>query len=192
LRPNDAQTIYALGHLELDEQKMPQAEVHLRQYLKLRPQDATAHYGLGKLLHILLRDEEAQVELLRSVELQPQQTESYYELGAIELERHQDDAATGLFEKVLERNPKHGGALTGMGIIAYGTKEYPKAESYLKLAVLSAPNYSQAHFYYGMVLMRLGRTAEAEKELTLAKNAEEKEKQEERGFALSTSEPDPH
>jgi tetratricopeptide (TPR) repeat protein len=132
------------------------------------------------------------MELRRSVELQPQQTESYYELGDIALKRHEDDAAAPQFGKVLERNPKHGGAVTGMGIIAYRKKEYSKAEEYLKSAVLNAPDYSQAHFYYGMVLTRLGRTAEAEHELTLAKNAEEKEKQEQRGFVLSTSEPDPH
>jgi len=191
LRRNDPQTIYALGHLELDEQKMPQAEAHLRQYLQLRPEDATAHFGLGKLLHILARDEEAQGELRRSIELQPQQTESYYEFGDIELERHEDAAAAVLFQKVLERDPKHGGALTGIGIIAYRAKEYAQAEIYLKSAVMYAPDYSPAHLHYSMVLARLGRAAEAQQELTLAQDAEQKEKQEQRGFVLSTSPPDP-
>src|SRR5947208_9090120 len=86
LRPGDAQTIYALGHVELDEQKMPQAETHLREYLKLKPEDASAHYGLGKLLHMIARNEEARAELQRSIKLQPQQTESYYELGSVELD----------------------------------------------------------------------------------------------------------
>jgi tetratricopeptide (TPR) repeat protein len=189
LRPADARTIYALGHLELDEQKMPQAEAHLRQYLKLFPEDASAHYGLGKLFHILARDDEAQVELRRSLELQPQQTESYYELGDIELGRHQYDAAAVLFEKVLERNPQHGGALTGMGIVAYRKKDYAKAEGYLKSAIVYAGDYSIAHFYYGMVLTKLGRAAEGEKELAIAKDAEQKEKQQQRGYVLSRTEP---
>ena len=168
---------------------MPQAEAHLRQYLKLFPDDASAHYGLGKLLHILARDDEAQVELRRSLELQPQQTESYYELGDIELGRHQNDAAVALFEKALERNANHGGALAGMGIVAYRMKDYAKAEGYLKSAIVCAPDYSTEHFYYGMVLTKLGRAAEAEKELGLAKDAEQKEKQEQRGYVLSTTEP---
>src|SRR5437763_9105054 len=42
LRPGDAQTIYALGHVELDEQKMPEAEGHLREYLTLKPEDPSA------------------------------------------------------------------------------------------------------------------------------------------------------
>jgi tetratricopeptide (TPR) repeat protein len=191
LRPGDTQTIYALSRLELDEQKMPQAEAHLRQYLKLRPEDASAHYGLGKLLHILLRDDEAQVELRRSVELQPLQTESYYELGDIELQRHKDDAAAALFSKVLGRSPKHGGGLTGLGIIAYRAKDYSKAENYLKSAVLYAQKYPAAHYYYGLVLAKTGRAAEAQAELDRAKSAEEQEKQEQRGFVLSTSPPSP-
>jgi tetratricopeptide (TPR) repeat protein len=191
LRPDDAKTIYALGHLELDEQKMPQAEAHLRQYLKARPEDASAHYGLGKLLHMLARDDEAEEELRRSIELRPRQTESYYELAEIELDRHENDAAAELFGKVLERNPKHGGALTGMGIVAYRNKEYAKAESYLKSAVAYAPDYAAAHSNFAMLLTKLGRTAEAEHEVTLAKSAEQKEKQEERGFVLSRD-PSPH
>src|SRR5437868_5765653 len=117
-RPRDAKTIYALGHVELDEQKMPQAEAHLREYLKLKPGDASAHYGLGKLLHMIARNEEARAELQRSIKLQPQQTESYYELGSVELDALRNEQAAALFQKVLERNPKHGGALTGMGMIA--------------------------------------------------------------------------
>jgi tetratricopeptide (TPR) repeat protein len=138
-----------------------------------------------------VRDDEAQIELRRSVELQPRQTESYYELGDIELQEGKDDAAAALFERVLERNSKHGGALTSMGIVAFRAKQYPKAESYLKSAVLYAPDYSRAHYYYGLVLAKMGRAAEADAQLVLAKNAEAKEKQEQRGFVLSTSQPSP-
>jgi tetratricopeptide (TPR) repeat protein len=189
LRPGNPQTIYALGRLELDEQKMPQAEAHLRAYLKLRPDDASAHYGLGKLLHTLLRNDEAQPELRRSIELQPQQTESYYELGSIELELQHNEPAAALFQKVLDRNPKHGGALTGMGMIAYRAKEYSQAETYLKSAALAAPEYPPAHFYYGMVLEQLGKIEEAGKELALGKRLTEKQNQEQRGYVLSAPHP---
>jgi len=186
LRPGDAQTIYALGHVELDEGRMPEAEKHLREYLKLRPDDASAHYGLGKLLHMLARNEEAEAELSRSIELQPQQTESYYELGEIELNLQDNEEAAALFQKVLRRNPKHGGALTGMGIVAYRKREYATAESYLQSAVQAAPDYSPAHFHHGMVLERLGRKEQAEKELAAAKSLDEKQNQERRGYVLST------
>lgn len=184
-RPRDAKTIYALGHVELDEQKMPQAEAHLREYLKLKPGDASAHYGLGKLLHMIARNEEARAELQRSIKLQPQQTESYYELGSVELDALRNEQAAALFQKVLERNPKHGGALTGMGMIAYRQKDYAVAEKWLKSAVENAPEYSSAHLYFSMALARLGRREESEKELALAKSLAEKENQGHRGYMLS-------
>jgi tetratricopeptide (TPR) repeat protein len=192
LRPSDAKTIYALGHVELDEQKMAQAEAHLREYLKLEPEDASAHYGLGKLLHMLARDEEARAELRRSVELQPAQTESYYELGSVELDLQHNEQAMALFQKVLERNPTHGGALAGMGIVAYREKDYAKAETWLKAALANAPEYSAAHLYYSMVLERLGRKEQAEKEVALARSLAEKERQEQRGYVLSAPETQPH
>lgn len=191
LRPGDAQVTYALGHVELDEQKMPQAEAHLREYLKLKPEDASAHYGLGKLLHMLSRDDEARAELQQSIELQPAQTESYYELGSVELDLQKNGEAAVLFQKVLDRNPKHGGALTGMGMVAYRKKDYVSAEARLKSAVLNAPEYSAAHLYYSMVLARLGRKEESEKEAALAKNLAEKAKQEQRGYVLSEPETPP-
>src|SRR5207248_4321124 len=112
---------------------------------QLKPGDASAHYGLGKLLHMEARDEEARAELQRSIALQPHQTESYYELGGIELDLQHNGQAAALFQKVLERNPKHGGALAGMGLIAYREKGYAKAEAWLKAAVVHAPEYSVAH-----------------------------------------------
>jgi len=185
LRPGNAETIYALGRIEFDAQKLPEAEAHLREYLKLRPEDATAHYGLGKLLHMLQRNEDAEAELRRSIQLLPRQTESYYELGSIELDLRHDETAENFFRKVLSRDAKHGGALAGMGIIALHKKDYPKAESYLKSAVLFAPDYSQAHVFYSMVLAHLGKKDEARKELELGNKLAEKENRERSGYALS-------
>lgn len=191
LRPGNAKTIYALGRVELDEQKMPQAEAHLREYLTLEPEDASAHYGLGKLLHMLASNEEARVELRRSIELQPAQTESYYEWGSLELDLQHNEQAAALFQKVLKRNSKHGGALAGMGMVTYREKDYAEAEIWLKKAVMNAPEYSAAHLYYSMVLERLGRKAEAEKEVAIAKSLAEKERQEQRGYVLSPPEAAP-
>jgi tetratricopeptide (TPR) repeat protein len=184
LRPGHAETIYALGHLELDEQKMPQAEAHLREYLNMCPDDASAHYGLGRLLRMLTRNEEAEAEFRRSIQSQEQQTESYYELGNIELDWQRDQQAGALFQKVLDRDSKHGGALTGMGIIAYRAKDYVKAEVYLQSAVAYAPDYASAHTYRAMALLRLGRKDESEKELAVAKSLTEKQNQERRGYVL--------
>lgn len=168
LAPEDLKILYALAHVQLDEQKMPEAEANLRQYLKQRPDDPTARYGLGHLLHMTTRDDAAKEELDRSIALQPRQTASYYELGEIALEQDQDDAAGEAFAKVLRLAPHHGGALTGMGVLALRAKDYSTAEQYLKSATMYAADYPKAHHYYALVLARLGRVEEARREAARA------------------------
>jgi tetratricopeptide (TPR) repeat protein len=192
LRPDDALTLYALSRTQLLQQKMPQAEANMRAYLVLRPDDASAHYGLGRILHMELRLDEARSELNRSIQLKPDQTESYYELGQIELDVHNDGAATPLFEKVIARDPTHGGALAGMGIIAYRKKDYLTAEGFLKRAAASAPNYREARYYYGLTLMRLGKKELAAPELDAAIRLAHQENSSERsGMHLAGPPPTP-
>lgn len=185
LAPQDAKIIYALAHVELDEQKMPEAESNLRLYLKTRPEDATAHYGLGRLLHMLLKDEDAKAELKRSIALQPQQSGSYYELGEIALEQNQAEEAKSEYEKVLALAPHHGGALAGMGILAFRAKDYATAENYLKSAVFYAADFPTAHHYYALVLARLGRPADAKRESDLATSLNEQQTKTRRGNFLT-------
>jgi tetratricopeptide (TPR) repeat protein len=185
LEPDQPDTIYALARARLEEERMADAERLMREYLTLRPQDPTAHYGLGRVLSIELKTDAARVEFERSIELQPEQTESYYELGQLELDARHDENAQKLFEKVIARNSKHGGALTGEGIVAYRRKDYAKAEEYLSGAVANAPDFVTAHYYYGLALGHLGRKSESEKELALASrmsNVQDQEKH--RGLKL--------
>ena len=185
LAPQDLRILYALSHVQLDEQKMPEAEANLRAYLAQRPQDATAHYGLGHLLHVLLKEDDAKIELERSIALQPRQSASYYELGEIALEQNQDDDAKREYQKTLEMAPHHGGALTGLGILAFRAKDYAAAENYLKSAIEYSADYPRAHHYYALVLMRLGRTDEAKRESELATELDKQETKASHGNAMT-------
>jgi tetratricopeptide (TPR) repeat protein len=188
LAPQDAKILYALAHVQFDEQKMPEAEANLRAYLAQRPEDATAHYGLGRLLHLLLKDDEAKAELDRSIVLQPRQSGSYYELGDIALEQNQDDRAKEEFLNVLAVAPHHGGALTGMGVLAFRAKDYHQAEKYLESAIEYAADYSKPHHYYALVLIRLGRPEEAKREADLATELDKREVKATHGNALTVIE----
>lgn len=169
LRPGDPQTLYALSRVELDRQQFPASERHLRAYLAMRPKDATAHFGLGHLLEMEQQHlDEAKSEFQRSIELQPVQTESYYQLGQIALDAGQPDVAAPLFEKALSRDPRHGGALTGAGILAYRRKDFADARRQLTAAVASSPDFQPAHYYLGLTLARLGEKADSERELQTA------------------------
>jgi tetratricopeptide (TPR) repeat protein len=168
LDPSNSDILYALGRQEMQQQHLQAAEADLRAYLAERPKDASAHFGLGKVLEVAQRTAEARAEFQRSIQLQPAQTESYYELGQLELEVQHDAQAAPLFEKVLARDANHGGALTGMGIIALRSKNYAQAEQYLAHAEKTAPNYQAAHYYRGLALDRLGRKDESQRELQTA------------------------
>lgn len=168
LDPGDSDILYALGRLEMEEQHLQAAEADLRAYLAKRPEDASAHFGLGKVLELAQRTTAARVEFERSIQLQPAQTESYYELGQLELEVKHDAQAGPLFQKVLARDATHGGALTGMGIIAFRSRNYAQAEQYLARAEKTAPNYQPAHYYRGLALARLGQKDESARELQVA------------------------
>ena len=184
LEPQNEKALYALAHVELDEQKMGEAEANLRAYLKIRDDDASAHYGLGHLLYMLSKDEEAKVQLERSVALQPHQTESYYELGQIALDSHDNATAKENYAKVLASAPNHGGALTGMGVLAFRAKDYTTAESFLKQAIAYAPEYVTAHRYYAMTLARLGHEEQAQRESAIAQELTEQQNKLQHGYTL--------
>ncbi len=175
LDANDPDILYALGRLEMVQQHLQAAEADLRAYLAKRPQDASAHFGLGKVLEVAQRTTEAKAEFERSIQLQPAQTESYYELGQLELEVQHDAQAAPLFQKVLARDATHGGALTGMGIIAFRSKDYTQAEQYLARAEKAAPDYQPAHYYRGLALARLGQKDESQRELQIAAELDRKQ-----------------
>lgn len=184
LQPGDARALYALAHVELTEQKTALAEEHLRAYLAMKPDDATAHYGLGHLLHMEAKDEAAKAELQRSIELQPHQSESYYELGEIALDEHRDEDARREFERVLSADARHGGALAGMGILAYRVKDYAGAERLLTQATVYAPDYVAAHRYLGMTLAHLGQQERADRESALAQQLTDEQSKLSHGYFL--------
>jgi tetratricopeptide (TPR) repeat protein len=168
LRPGDPMTMYAIARVKMDLQLLPEAETAMRAYLRLKPNDAGAHYGLGRILQIGLRNKEAADEFNRSIALKPEQSESYFELGEIALQAGETDAAEHNYLHCLSRAPHHGGALTGMGILAFRKKQYTAASDYLAQAVRAAPQFQTAHYYYGLTWVKLGRKEEADSELALA------------------------
>ena len=168
LRPDDPTAQYALAHTLTDSGNATEAESLFHAYLAQRPNDASAHYGLGHLLQMQQRNDEATAEFQRSIALQPVQTESYYQLGQMALAEHRDDDARAMFQKTLSRMSTHGGALAGMGILAYRGKNFSSARDWLRQAIAASPDYEPAHYYLGLTLARLGDKEGSTRELANA------------------------
>jgi tetratricopeptide (TPR) repeat protein len=141
----------------MDLQDMGAAEQDMRAYLKVRPDDATAHYGLGRILQMMQHTAGAKEEFGRSIALAPNQAESDYQIGQMALDHGDYTEAQQECRKAREHDPKHGGALTGVGIAAFRLKHYDEAVQSLQAAVAAAPEYQPAHYYYGSRSRRSAR-----------------------------------
>ncbi len=185
LHMQDPMLLYATARVYLDQGQLEPAAAKMSAYLELRPNDASAHYGLGRIYQLGLQFAKAQAEFEESLRLDPHQTESWFQLGDVELNQNHLDAALTDFQQTLARNPNHGGALTESGQVLYRQKKYQKALPLLEKAVAAAPGFQPAHYYLGLTLARLGRSADAEKELaTAVKLANEKNRQESTQYQL--------
>jgi len=168
LDPTDSRIWYASGRVKMDLGQLDLAKEKLAAYLAVHPEDATAHYGLGRAYQLGLQFDKARTEFQRSISLQAAQTEGYYQLGDIALHEGEFDESIANFEKTLVRNPKHGGALAGIGEAYFKEKKYDKALEYLRRAVAAASDYQPGHYYLGLTLARLGKQEESKQELSIA------------------------
>ena len=75
--------------------------------IALKPEDPSIHNNYGLALAQGKKLPEAQAELEKSVALDPSTAcKAYFNLGALELNAHQDDAATATFQKAVAADPK--------------------------------------------------------------------------------------
>jgi tetratricopeptide (TPR) repeat protein len=175
IRENDANALYGLGRAQISLGKYQDAAETFSRYAKLYPQDASGHYALGIVLASLEKSAEARTELQKSVELQPEQTESYLQLGRICVDEGDLDCAAADFDHVLQRDPRHAEALSGMGRVSFQRKEYAKAIELLQQSITLDSSIRQAHYYLGLAYTRVGRKEDGEKELQVASKIERDE-----------------
>jgi tetratricopeptide (TPR) repeat protein len=71
------------------------------------------------------------------------------------------DEATGLYKKVLRRNPKHPDALHLLGVISVQTGQLERGSQLLRQAVRANPSFAAAHSHLAMALWKLDRPGEA-------------------------------
>lgn len=175
LRPNFAAAYYALGRAQIGNQEFAEAEKSMVRYNELQPNDATALYGLGLVASLQKRSEDARRYFEQSILLQPAQTESWYELGMLDLGARQLQKAEDEFQHVLNRNPRHTGALLGLAQCLFQERRYADAKAQLDAALSVDPNLSKAHYYLGLTMARLGDAASSTRELQIADRLQHEE-----------------
>ena len=180
LRSDDAKAMYGLGRAYMEMAKFQDAHEQFQRYIDLRSEDATGHYALGMSCVALARPEEARKEFEKSISLSPAQTESYFRLGLLDLDSKDLDAASKRFLHVLERDPKHAGALAGMGRFRFEQKQYREAADYLQRSIASNDSLQEAHYYLGLTYARMGRKQESDEQLQIATRLEHEQTESQR------------
>jgi tetratricopeptide (TPR) repeat protein len=138
-----------------------------RKALELDPASASAHYNLGGAL--VRRGEPAVAErhFRAALERKPS-APAYAGLGLALYQQGRVDEAIASLHDAIEADPKDAAAYDPLGTILVEQGKLEEAASNYRLVVRYRPS-AAAHQKLAEVLMRLGRTDEARKEMEMAK-----------------------
>ncbi len=115
-------------------------------------------------------DEEAYALLVRVAEELPQEAAVLQRLGDAYLERGQLEKARTLFESATRYSPGRAEGYFGLGAACWELEDVDAACEALERAVLLDPALHAPHYLLGTVYRELGRTEDAEVELSLGLN----------------------
>ena len=91
--------------------------------------------------------------------------------GVVALERGDKGKAKLIFEQTLKSDPRNIDAHTYLGMIAAEANQLTEAEQHFAAAASFAPTEPSTRNNYGAILLRLGRTAQAQTEFEYASRA---------------------
>lgn len=157
-----------LGKAYLNRQETPKAIDELERAASSNPNLPFVHFNLG-IAYVRAGDNtRGEQEFRRDILIEPDLPEPYQLLGEFYLRVGNDEEAEKFFQQALERNPKMPDSLSGLAKIYLRQKKYQQALNRANAALRLAPNAGNLHFVRGTILMKLGRSEEAKRELTLA------------------------
>ena len=149
--------------------KLTEAGEEYRKVLSLNPNLAGIHYQLGELLLAGERGpntlDEARREFEEELKLHPSNAGAEYELAEMARQARQWDDAIELFNRALSIDPQFADALIGLGKSMVSAGRPQDAVAPLERAVRLEPADANAHYQLSFAYRRLGRGAEATKEL---------------------------
>ena len=130
------------------------------------PDNSSAQLRAGLELEFLGEYQQAETFLRRAVSLAPSDPEiltvAKFTLATISVKEGKDADAARLLEDVIRANPKDVQARVELADIHHKTGQYEAAVRILQEALSIDSRNRRAHFLFGNVLNKLGKTAEAE------------------------------
>jgi tetratricopeptide (TPR) repeat protein len=169
LRP-DAAYQYALASAKVGKKQFEAAQGILEKVVEKEPDNSQFQYALGSVLYLEGKLAEAATHLSNSVRLQPQQLASYYYQALIARDQSRDSDAIHILEKLRQQYPDHAPSCELLGELLMSAHRYEEAETNLEKAVQLNPKSVKGNYQLGLLLSRMGKKPEADRQLAIAKS----------------------
>jgi superkiller protein 3 len=162
LKPENDSYAYVLGSVNVGKGRLPDALALFQRILQKHPNDALLNYAVGAVYYLQSKYNDAEASLKRSLAAQSDQIPAAYYLALTYDAMGDDDRAIPIFRDLLKANPQHVPSYVKLGGILVRQHQYEDAQQDLERAVSLDPNSVEGHYQLGLVLRRLGKTAESE------------------------------
>ena len=142
----------------------------LKMYQKVIQQDPSfprAHYYAGDMLIKLGRPDDAIAQFEQEAKITPDDANVQYHLAYALLQTSRKDEALGLLQTITKEHPDHAQAQYQLGKALLDAGQYQQAVEHLELAAKYDPNHDYVHYQLQAAYRKIGRTADADKELAL-------------------------
>jgi tetratricopeptide (TPR) repeat protein len=169
LAPADDEIPYSLGRIYYQRQRPWQAAEEFRRAIQINPRSHKAYDNLGLATEALGDVEQALRHYLKAIELahqdHPHYDVVYANLADLMLKQGEYRKAFDLSAEAAERNPRDARNffLTGKALVML--KRYHPSLRWFERAIALDPTDPQPRYLLAQAYRRLGRTAEAEREL---------------------------
>jgi tetratricopeptide (TPR) repeat protein len=129
-------------------------------------------YAIGAVYYLESKFTEAESLLKQSLATQPGQIAAAYYLALTYDAMGDDERAIPTFQNLLKRNPQHAPSYVKLGGILVRQHQYEEAQRDLEQAVSLDPKSVEAHYQLGVVLRRMGKSAESETQFAESRRLE--------------------
>jgi len=159
---------FLIGKAFLNRDENAKALEEFQKVAAASPDLPLLHFNLGVAYQRMQKTDLAVTEFKKDIAIEPDMPYNYEYLGDLYVQAGRDDEAQHEFQTALKLDPRLPASLLELAKIYQRREQYQKALDALDAAEKLAPDSQSLHFVRGQVLLRLGREAEAKKEMATA------------------------
>ncbi len=170
--PPDAMDLVC--HVYMDTEAYEQSLACFRKLAEADPSMRMVHYDEGESLIRLDRPAEAIPELRQELALSPGNANVESSLGFALLQTSQKTEAMQALESAVQADPNHSQAQYQLGKLLLDNGDAAAAVTHLEIAERVDPSPDYVHYQLGTAYRKLGRTADAEREMHTYRDIKDK------------------